>query len=175
MDGWTWQSSYFKSGWQWFFELFFFVLFPFFLTPLMLTIYFIGYTLLVIGSTPFCLQNCINSSWHTFNRVLETFLRDFSPYWHDCITQLLQIYPLRIHDVNLPFHHIPKMLYWIEICDFRGHWRKVNSLSWCIILLEVAIRGWVHCDQKYGPEPEQYLSGLECSKYTVQSKVYIHF
>ncbi len=26
--------------------------------------------------TPFCLQNCLNSSWHRFNKVLETFLRD---------------------------------------------------------------------------------------------------
>ncbi len=65
--------------------------------------------------THFCLQNCLNSSWHGFNKVLETFLRDFGPYWHDSITQLLQICRLHIHDANLPFHHITKMLYWIEI------------------------------------------------------------
>ncbi len=46
-----------------------------------------------------------------YNKVLETFLRDFAPYWHDSITQLLQICRLLIHDVNLPFHHIPKVLY----------------------------------------------------------------
>ncbi len=74
-----------------------------------LTGHFIRYTLLV--TLPFCLQNCLNSSWHRFNKVLETFLRDFGPYWHDSITQLLQICRLHIHDVNLPFHHIPKVLY----------------------------------------------------------------
>ncbi len=65
--------------------------------------HFIRYTLLVPG----CLQNCLNSSWHRFNKVLETFLRDFGSYWYDSITQLLQICRLHIHDVNLPFHHIP--------------------------------------------------------------------
>ncbi len=69
-----------------------------------LTGHFIRYILLVPGWTPFCLQNCLNSSWHRFNKVLETFLRDFGPYWHDSITQLLQIYRLHIHDANL--HHI---------------------------------------------------------------------
>ncbi len=80
-----------------------------------LTGHFIRYTLLVRVWTPFCLQNCLNSSWHRFNKVLETFLRDFGPYCHDSITQLLQICRLHIHDVNLSFHHIPKVLYWIEI------------------------------------------------------------
>ncbi len=73
------------------------------------------YTLLVPGWIPFFLQNGLNSSWHRFNKVLETFLRDFGPYWHDSITQLLQICLLHIHDENLSFHHIPKLLYWIEI------------------------------------------------------------
>ncbi len=41
-----------------------------------LTGHFIRYILLVPGWTPFCLQNCLNSSWHKFNKVLETFLRD---------------------------------------------------------------------------------------------------
>jgi len=36
------------------------------------------------------------------------------------ITQLLQMCRLHIHDVNLLFHHIPKLLYWIEIwCLWR--------------------------------------------------------
>ncbi len=65
--------------------------------------------------TPFCLQNCLNSSWHRFNKVLETFIRDFGPYWHDIITLFLKICRLHIHDENLPFHHITKVLYWIEI------------------------------------------------------------
>ncbi len=52
---------------------------------------FIRYTLLVQDWTSFCLQNCLNYSWHRFDKVLETFLRDFGPYWHDSITQLLHL------------------------------------------------------------------------------------
>ncbi len=69
------------------------------------------FTLLVLGRTPLCLQNCLNASWHRFNKMLEIFLRYFGPYWHESITQLLQICRLHIHDAILPFHHIPKVLY----------------------------------------------------------------
>lgn len=41
------------------------------------TIHFITYALLVLSWIPFCLQNCPNSSWHRFNKVMETFLKDF--------------------------------------------------------------------------------------------------
>ncbi len=47
------------------------------LLKLYITGHFIRYTLLVLGWTPFCVQNCLNYSWHRFNKVLETFLRDF--------------------------------------------------------------------------------------------------
>lgn len=67
----------------------------------------IRYALLVLGLTP---SSCINSLWSRFNKVLETFLTDFGPYWHDCIMQLLQICHLHLHDVNLSCHHIPKVL-----------------------------------------------------------------
>ncbi len=77
--------------------------------------HFIMNTLPVPGWTPFFLQNCLNSLWHRFNKVLETFLWDFGPYWHDRITQLPHICRLHIYDANLPFHHIPMVLYWIEI------------------------------------------------------------
>lgn len=36
------------------------------------------------------------------------FLRDFCLYWNDSLTQLLLIYWLHVHDVNIPFQHIPK-------------------------------------------------------------------
>ncbi len=121
-----------------------------------LTGYFIRYPLLVPGWTPFCFQNCLNSSWHRFDKVLETFLRDFGPYWHDSITQLLQICRLHIHDANLPFHHIPKVLYWIDfwwlwrpfekrelIVMFKKPvWDYLSFVTWFIILLDVAIRRW---------------------------------
>ncbi len=60
-----------------------------------LTDHFIRYTLLVPGWTPFAFRT-LNSSWHRFNKVLETFLRDFGSYCHDSITQLLQICRLHI-------------------------------------------------------------------------------
>ncbi len=127
----------------------------------MLTGHFIRYNLLVPGWTPFWFQNCLNSSWHIFNKVLETFLRDFSPYWHDNITQ-----SLHIRDANLPFHHIPKVLYWIKIWLLSNGrpfekselivmfkkpvWDDLSFVTWCIILLEVTsedgytvvIKGW---------------------------------
>ncbi len=110
----------------------------------------------------FCLQNCLHSSWHRFNKVLETFLRDFGPYWHDCIMQLLQICWLHIHDVNLLFHHIPNTLYWIEIWwlwrPFKYNelivmfkkpvWDDLSFLTWHVILLEVATTRWVHYGHK---------------------------
>lgn len=34
---------------------------------------------------------------------------------HVDITQLLQICLVHIYDADLPFHHIPEVLYWIEI------------------------------------------------------------
>ncbi len=127
-----------------------------------LTGHFIRYTLLVPGWTPFCLQNCLNYSWHRFNKVLETLLRDFGPYWHDSITQLLQICRLHIHDANLPFHHIPKVLYWIEIWWLwrpfeeselivmfkKPVWDDLSFVTWCIILLEVSIRRCLYCSHK---------------------------
>ena len=119
------------------------------------------YTLLGPGLDPFCLQNCLNSSWHRFNKALETFLRDF-PYFHESITQLLQICRLHIHDANLPFHHIPKVFYWIEIWWLwrpleyselivmfkKPVWDDLSFVTWHVILLEVAIRRWVHCGHK---------------------------
>lgn len=63
----------------------------------------------------FSLQNCLNSSCHSFNKVLETFLRDVGPYWHVGVTQFLQICQLLIPDVNPPR---PK-----------GHWCTGNPFS----------------------------------------------
>ncbi len=95
--------------------------------------HFIRYTLLVPGRTPFCLH----SLWHRFNKVLETFLIDFGPYWHDSIMQLLQICRLHIHDVNLPFPPHPKcaLLDWDlvtveDICVTCS--RNQSEMIWCL-------------------------------------------
>lgn len=64
--------------------------------------------------------------WHRFDKVLETFLTDLCPYWHNVITQFLQISWLHVHDENLPFLHIPKAFYW------TGIWWQLSSVvqSW---------------------------------------------
>lgn len=45
----------------------------------------------------------------------DTPLVTFGSYWHDSFTQLLQICWLHIHNANLLFHCIPKVLYWMDI------------------------------------------------------------
>lgn len=74
----------------------------------------------------FCLQNCLNDSWHKFNQVLERVLRDFNVWW-SCQTTSQR---------------------WIEFGDYGGRLITVNTCSgnqfamiwtlWCVILLEVA-------------------------------------
>ncbi len=80
------------------------------------------------GWTPFYLQNCLNSSCHRFNKVLETFLRDFGPYCHDSITQLLQICRLHIHDANL--------------CSTTS---QRCSIDWDLVTVEAIWVKWTHC------------------------------
>lgn len=72
-------------------------------------------TAVELGKTPICLQRSLNSLRHRFSKVLETFLRDFGPCWLNSIMQLLQIFQPHIHAVNLSFHLILKVFYWIEI------------------------------------------------------------
>ncbi len=82
--------------------------------------------------------------------------------------QLLQICRLHIHDVNLPFHHIPKVLYWIEIWWLEFIWVKwthchvqETSLRWFALWhgalscwkyirrwYTVVIKGWT-CQKQY--------------------------
>ncbi len=123
-----------------------------------LTGHFIRYTLLVPEWTPFCLKNCNNYLWHRLNKVFETFLRDFGPYWHDSFTQLLQICQLHIHDALSRSTTSQRCSIGLRSGDCGGHLSEVNSFScsrnqsemiwalWrCTILLEVVIRRWVHC------------------------------
>ncbi len=69
-----------------------------------LTGHFIRYTLLVPGWTPFCLQNCLNSSWHRFNKMLEKMRISRSTTSQRCSIGL-------------------------RSGDCGGHLSKVNSLS----------------------------------------------
>lgn len=98
----------------------------------------IRYALRWLDWMPFCLQNSLKSLWHRFNKVLETFIRDFGSYCHDSITELLQICQLHLNDANILFH----------ISKKKPVWDDLSFVTWCIILLEVAIGGWLHCGHK---------------------------
>lgn len=67
---------------------------------------YIRYTSLLLGwNSVFCLQNCVKSSWHWFNKMLETF---FS-HVHMIVSHIC------FRFVFLQFNHIPKVVCWIEI------------------------------------------------------------
>ncbi len=96
-----------------------------------LTGHFVRYTLHVPGWTPFCIQNCLNSLWYRFNNVVETFLRDFGPYWHDNITQLLQI--CRCTSI-------------IRISRSTTSQRcSILLLDWDLVTVEAIWVKWTHC------------------------------
>ena len=117
-----------------------------------LTEHFIRNTILILGRASLCSQNSLNSLWHGFHKMMQTFLWDSVPCWHDCMMQLL----------NLPFYHILKVFYWIQIrwlgrplknielivLFIKPVWDGFCIVTWCIVMLEVAIRRWEH----YGPE-----------------------
>ncbi len=101
-----------------------------------LTGHFIRYNLLAPVWTHFCRQNCLNSSWDRFNKVLETFLRVFGPYWHDSITQLLQICTsmMRISRSSTS----QRCFIGLRSGDCGGHFSKINDK--CTAILN--IRYW---------------------------------
>ncbi len=88
-----------------------------------LTGHFIRYTLLVPGWTHFCLQNCLNSSWHRFNKVLETFLRSQN------ISRMCRFvgctFVMRISRSTAS----QRCSIGLRSDDCGGHLSKVNSLS----------------------------------------------
>ncbi len=88
----------------------------------------LGYSLLVPGWTPFVFRTALILRGIDSQGVGNIPQRFWS-ICHDSITQLLQICRLHIHDENLSFHHIPKVLYWIEIWWLWRTLSKVNSLS----------------------------------------------
>lgn len=63
----------------------------------------------------FDLQDCCNSLWHRFNKVMETFLRDFAQYWNVCFTTF----------------------YWTEMC--WDHLSPANSLPCSGNQLQLAV------------------------------------
>lgn len=64
----------------------------------------IAYSPTSLFTTPY-LQNCLNSWWHKLNKVLE---HPSEILVHIDVTQLLQIFGVKIHDENLLFNQNPK-------------------------------------------------------------------
>lgn len=116
--------------------------------PLSLTGHFLNQTMLVLGWMPFCLQSFLKLSCHTFNKVLEKFLRYFGPHWHDSVTQVLQIYRLHIEDGNLQSCYIENKLCLIEVQSLwsqfeyrelivmfkKSAWDYFSFVTRCVIL-----------------------------------------
>lgn len=91
----------------------------------------------VTGLHRFCLQDWLTFSWYRFNKVHETSLRHFGPCGFHGITQLLQIFWLHIHDVNLLFYYISYSVgFWSGTCgghlDSLWHSRNQFEMIWVL-------------------------------------------
>ncbi len=109
-------------------KLLLFILFHsdyYFIYTYTLTGHFIRYILLVQGSTHFCLQNCLNSSWHRFNKALETFLRIDMIASHSCCRFVGYTSMMRISRSTTS----QRCSIGLRSGDCGGHLSKVNSLS----------------------------------------------
>ncbi len=84
--------------------------------------------MLVPGWTVFFLQNCLNSSWHWFNKVLETLLRDFGSYCHDSITCCRFVVCTSMMRISRSTTS-QRCSIGLRSGDCGGHLSKVNSLS----------------------------------------------
>ncbi len=77
----------------------------------------------------YTLTNCLNSSWHKFNEVLETFLSYFGTYWHESIMQMLQICRHAHPWCNSPIPPHP----------------QGALLDWDLVTVEAIWVKWTHC------------------------------
>ncbi len=93
--------------------------------------------------------------------MLETFIKDFGPYWHGSITQLLQICQLHIHDANLPFYHHPKyaLLDW-DLVTVEAIWVK---WTYCHVQ-ETSLRWFELCDMLHYPAGISHQKMVQCSQ-----------
>ncbi len=126
-----------------------------------LTGHFIRYILLVPGWTPFFLQNCLNSSWHRFNKVLETFLRDFGPYWHDSITVSADLIKSAAHpwcESPVPPHPKGALLDW-DLVTVEDIWVKWTHCH----VQETSLRWFELCDMMQYPAGISHQKMVHCS------------
>lgn len=106
------------------------------------------YTLQVPGWTLFSLQNCLNSSWHRFIKMLETFLRSFGQYWHDSITVTADLLTTRhVWWCKRPITPHPKGALLNELLAVEYNEFTVKLRKLFIILLEAVIKRWVHFER----------------------------
>lgn len=120
-----------------------------------LTGHFISCTLLVLGWTHFCLQNCLYSSQHIFKKVLEKFLWDFGPHWNEGITQHHGLDADLLGDTwcnslisqhakgALLYWHVETVeVIWVQKTRFdvkKTIWDDLNIMTWFVNLLEGTI------------------------------------
>ncbi len=90
--------------------------------------------------------------------MLETFFRDFGPYWHDSITQLLQICRLHIHELNLTFHPKGALLDW-ELVTMETIWVKWTHFH----VQETSLRWFELCDMVHYPAGSSHQKMVHCS------------
>ncbi len=94
-----------------------------------LTGQFIRYTLLVPGWTLFCLQNCLNSSWRRFNKVMkhssEILVHIDLIASRSCCRFVGYTSMMRISRSTTS----QRCSIGLRSGDCGGHWSKVNSLS----------------------------------------------
>ncbi len=122
-----------------------------------LTGHFIRYTLLV---PPFAFRTALIlrgiDSTRCWKHSSEMLVHVDMIASHSCC----RFCRLHIHDANLPFHHIPKVLYWdlVSVEAIWGKWTNCHvqetSLKWfefCDFVHYPAgssIKRWVHCSHK---------------------------
>lgn len=110
-------------------------------------------TLLAWGWTPFFLQSCVD------NKDSIKYVTHSLEIWSILMKYygtIFQICQRQINDANFPFHHIPKVFFWIEICWLSMPF-QFNEL---IVLFEEPV--WDEC--------------LECAKkiswyYTISRRL----
>lgn len=124
-----------------------------------LTIHFIRYWL-IPGWRPFHLQNCLNS--YRFNKVLEIFVRDFGPYWHNSVTQLLEICQLHMWSPHPPPLRPPKVqrcciklgtVFYLFIFMYAYIYLFILS---AVVILKTPL--WDDCEM--GCYPSEYVSAV---------------
>lgn len=106
--------------------------------------------------------------WQRFKKAMGTFLWDLGPHWHEGIKQLLQ---LHIHDVNLIFHHIPKVLCCIDTWWMWGSFEcseltvRFTKTSWRWFEVCNKVQGVLSCWCQ--PSEDGYTAVIEGISHTI--------